>query len=427
MKADRGHAPDLRVPSSTSTPKLDASRWPLLLKNYDKLHVRTGHYTPIPSGSTPLKRSLQDYLSYGCINLDKPVNPSSHEVVAWVKRLLRVEKTGHSGTLDPKVSGNLIVCINRATRLVKSQQSAGKEYVCVVRFHAPVPGGRDRVARALEALTGALFQRPPVVSAVKRQLRVRTVDQSKLLQYDEENRLCVFWVSVEAGTYVRTLCVHLGLELGVGAHMQELRRVRSGHLGEKDNLTSMHDVMDAQWLMDNQADDAYLRHIVMPLEKLLIGHKRCVVKDSAVNALCYGAKLMIPGLLRYEEGIEVGTPVVLMTTKGEAIAVAASLMTSSMMETCDHGSVAKISRVIMDRDLYPRRWGLGPFAQQKKKLIASGHLNTRGQPTENTPEEYLRAMKQERSDGVQRKRSRVMSPSENKDEKMVESVDEEAA
>lgn len=59
------------------------------------------------------------------INLDKPANPSSHEVVAWVKRILKVEKTGHSGTLDPKVTGCLIICIDRATRLVKSQQSAG--------------------------------------------------------------------------------------------------------------------------------------------------------------------------------------------------------------------------------------------------------------------------------------------------------------
>ena len=62
----------------------------------------------------------------GFINLDKPANPSSHEVVAWIKRILRVEKTGHSGTLDPKVTGCLIVCIDRATRLVKSQQGAGK-------------------------------------------------------------------------------------------------------------------------------------------------------------------------------------------------------------------------------------------------------------------------------------------------------------
>ena len=74
-------------------------------------------------------------MSYGCINLDKPANPSSHEVVAWIRRILRVEKTGHSGTLDPKVTGCLIVCVDRATRLVKSQQSAGKEYVAIARLH----------------------------------------------------------------------------------------------------------------------------------------------------------------------------------------------------------------------------------------------------------------------------------------------------
>lgn len=112
---------------------LDTSKWPLLLKNYDKLNVRTGHYTPIPAGHTPLRRPLQDYISYGCINLDKPANPSSHEVVAWIRRMLRCQKTGHSGTLDPKVTGNLVVCVDRATRLVKAQQSAGKEYVCIAR------------------------------------------------------------------------------------------------------------------------------------------------------------------------------------------------------------------------------------------------------------------------------------------------------
>jgi H/ACA ribonucleoprotein complex subunit 4 len=149
---------EFAIPVLPATPKLDTSKWPLLLKNYDKLHVRTGHYTPIPSGNTPLKRPLKEYISYGCINLDKPSNPSSHEVVAWIKRLLRVEKTGHSGTLDPKVTGNLIVCIDRATRLVKAQQSAGKEYVCIARFHSTVEGGKKKVAAALEKLTGPLFQ-----------------------------------------------------------------------------------------------------------------------------------------------------------------------------------------------------------------------------------------------------------------------------
>ncbi|KAL4450610.1 hypothetical protein ABPG77_000966 [Micractinium sp. CCAP 211/92] len=380
------------IKPENATPPLDTSSWPLLLKNYSSLNVRSGHYTPIPSGHTPLRRPLQEYVRYGVINLDKPSNPSSHEVVAWIKRILRVEKTGHSGTLDPKVTGNLIVCVDRATRLVKSQQGAGKEYVCVARLHSKVEGGAAKVARAIETLTGALFQRPPLISAVKRQLRIRTIYQSKLIEYDDERNLAVFWVSCEAGTYVRTLCVHLGLLLGVGGHMQELRRVRSGIMGEKDNMTTMHDVLDAQWLFDNLNDEAYLRRVIMPLETLLTNYKRIVVKDSAVNALCYGAKLMIPGLLRYENGIEIDEEVVLMTTKGEAIAVGIAQMTTSIMSTCDHGCVAKVKRVIMERDTYPRRWGLGPMAQKKKQLIAAGKLDKHGRPNESTPQEYLRAL-----------------------------------
>lgn len=395
---------DFAIQPQSTTPALDTSKWPLLLKHYDKMNVRTGHYTPIPSGFTPLKRPLADYIRYGVINLDKPSNPSSHEVVAWIRRILRVEKTGHSGTLDPKVTGNLIVCVERATRLVKSQQGAGKEYVCIARMHSAVPGGQAKVARALETLTGALFQRPPLISAVKRQLRIRTIYQSKLIEYDEERHLCVFWVSCEAGTYIRTLCVHLGLLLGTGAHMQvgielhfaltmilqascvvspyqslvlsapccrqlvcmpafvqsvhctspvatavsekilqasalhpyrldawlchhiqhvscipdaaqfrnaymtvlqELRRVRSGIMGERDNMVTMHDILDAQWTFDNYKDESYLRRAIMPLERVLTNYKRLVVKDSAVNAICYGAKFMIPGLLRFENGIEV--------------------------------------------------------------------------------------------------------------------------
>jgi predicted rRNA pseudouridine synthase len=289
--------------------------------------------------------------------------------------MLRVEKTGHSGTLDPKVTGCLIVCIDRATRLVKSQQGAGKEYVCVIRLHDKLPGGEAQFARALETLTGALFQRPPLISAVKRQLRIRTIHESKLYEFDNDRHLAVFWVSCEAGTYIRTLCVHLGLLLGVGAHMQELRRVRSGAMDEKDGMVTLHDVLDAQWMMDNNRDESYLRKVISPLESLLTTYKRIVVKDSAVNAVCYGAKLMIPGLLRFEAGIEVHEEVVLMTTKGEAIALGIAQMSTVELSTCDHGVVAKVKRCIMERDLYPRRWGMGPVALEKKKMKTDGKLD----------------------------------------------------
>ncbi|KAG6643162.1 hypothetical protein CIPAW_09G191400 [Carya illinoinensis] len=327
---------DFMIKPQSFTPSIDTSQWPILLKNYDRLNVRTGHYTPLPSGYSPLKRPLEQYI-----------------------------------------------------RLVKSQQGAGKEYVCIARLHSAVPDV-SKVARALETLTGAVFQRPPLISAVKRQLRIRTIYESKLLEYDADKHLVVFWISCEAGTYVRTMCVHLGLILGVGGHMQELRRVRSGILGEKDNMVTMHDVLDAQWIYDNYRDETYLRRVIMPLEVILTSYKRLVVKDSAVNAICYGAKLMIPGLLRFENDIEVGEELVLMTTKGEAIALGIAEMTTAVMATCDHGVVARIKRVVMDRDMYPRKWGLGPRASMKKKLIADGKLDKHGKPNDNTPQEWMR-------------------------------------
>nr|CAG4634830.1 EOG090X07JL [Alona affinis] len=373
--------------SDKPVPKLDCSQWPLLLKNFDKLNIRTNHYTPLPSGCSPLKRHMKEYIHGGFINLDKPSNPSSHEVVAWVKRILRCEKTGHSGTLDPKVTGCLIVCIDRATRLVKSQQGAGKEYVAIFKLHSAVDDV-NKVSRALEKLTGALFQRPPLISAVKRQLRVRTVYESKFIEYDEARNMGIYWVSCEAGTYVRTHCVHLGLVLGVGAQMAELRRVRSG-IQSEEGLVTMHDVMDAQWLYDNHKDETYLRRVVKPLEALMTSHKRIIMKDSAVNAVCYGAKIMLPGVLRYESGIELNEEIVIVTTKGEAVALAIALMTTTTMASCDHGIVAKIKRVVMERDTYPRKWGLGPKASMKKSMIKQGLLDQYGKPNEKTPKDWL--------------------------------------
>jgi H/ACA ribonucleoprotein complex subunit 4 len=152
-------------------------------------------------------------------------------------------------------------------------------------------------------------------------------------------------------------------------------------MDETKDLVTLHDVLDAQWLHDNNRDEAYLRKVIAPLESLLMSYKRIVVKDSSVNAICYGAKLMLPGLLRFEKGIEIHEEVVLMTTKGEAIALAYAQMSAVEMSSCDHGVVAKIKRVIMERDLYPRRWGMGPVATEKKKMKEAGTLDVSDQHT----------------------------------------------
>lgn len=237
-------------------------------------------------------------------------------------------------------------------------------------------------------MTGACFQRPPLISAVKKELRVRTVYESKLIEYDEKRDMAIFWVSCEAGTYVRTLCVHLGYLLGCGAHMQELRRCRSGSLKEDATMVTMHDIKDAQWHFEQYGKEDYLRRVIMPLEILLVGMPRIVVKDTSVNAVCYGAQLMLPGVLRYESNIEVGSECVLITTKGEAIALAIAQMTTSTIATCDHGIVARTKRVIMDRDVYDKKWKLGPFAKKKEDLKKEGKLDKFGRVVDSTPEAW---------------------------------------
>ena len=98
---------------------------------------------------------------------------------------------------------------------------------------------------------------------------------------------------------------------------------------------------------------------------------------------------MLPGVLRYEDGIEVDQEIVVCTTKGEAICLAIAQMTTAVMATCDHGVVAKIKRVIMERDVYPRKWGMGPKASLKKAMIKAGLLDEYGKPNEKTPDSYI--------------------------------------
>lgn len=379
-----------------------SSEWPLLLKNYDELNIKTSHYTPIPSGSTPNSRPIKTYLNYGVINVDKPANPSSHEVVAWIKRILELEKTGHSGTLDPKVTGCLLVCLNRATRLAKSQQSAGKTYVCIFKLHKEFED-MEKIRNALNDLTGMIFQKPPAISAVKKQLRIRSIYNIDLFEFDKDTRMGLFSVDCESGTYIRTLCVHLGLLLGTEASMEELRRVKTGDISESDKLFTMHDILDAMHLYKTRNDESYLRAVVQPMESLLVGMPRIVVKDSTVNSLCFGAKLLVPGVLRYSSYLELNKECVIMTVKGEAIAVGIALMTASEIHSCEHGVVAKLKRVLMDKDVYPRKWGLGPRALRKKKLKELGLLDPKGRPNEKTPADWIEYYVDEKNNNIVKK------------------------
>jgi H/ACA ribonucleoprotein complex subunit 4 len=314
-----------------------------------RLIVKAEEETNPGYGSRPEDRPLEEHMRFGIINLDKPSGPSSHEVTAWLKRLLNLVRAGRG---NPKVTGVLPHAINDATKIVQALLLAGKEYVCVMKLHSQVP--QEKVQKVLDEFQGPIYQRPPVRSAVKRKLRTRTIYYIDLLEMDERNVL--FRVGCEAGTYIRKLCYDIGEVLGCGAHMQELRRTRVGPFTEDDTLVTLHDIsyLFSRW--QETKDEKILRKFVSPMEKALQLLPKIHVRDSAVDALCHGAHLTAPGVLSFDSEIKTGDTIAVFTQKGEAITIAKAVVSSEKILSMDHGFVAKTKRVLMPRGIYPKKW-----------------------------------------------------------------------
>lgn len=317
-----------------------------------------------PYGKRPAERTVDELLNASIINLDKPPGPTSHEVVAWIRRMLGVKRTGHGGTLDPGATGVLPVGVGAGTKVLQALLSAGKEYVCVMRLHGDV--SEDRIRKIIDEFVGDLYQRPPVKSAVRRRLRIRTVYYMNFIEADGRN--VVFRVGTSAGTYIRKLCHDMGLALGVGAHMVELRRTKVGGYGE-DSAVSLHDVADALHFWKEQGIEGPIRNVLSTVESATVHLPKIIIRDSAVAAVTYGADLAVPGILEVQEGIKQGDLVAIMTKKGELVALAKALMNSEAMVGERSGYAADIERVIMDQGVYPPMW---------KKKQGAGELESEG-------------------------------------------------
>jgi H/ACA ribonucleoprotein complex subunit 4 len=302
-------------------------------------------------GWPPTSRPLTEMLEYGLIPLDKPRGPTSHEVVAWTKKLVGVEKAGHSGTLDPPVSGLLPIGLGQSTRALSLLLLFPKEYRGVMRLHSSVP--RKQLDGVVHEFTAEIFQRPPQRSSVSRQTRSRTIHELELTE--SSGNLFMFRVLCQSGTYIRKLVYDIGEVLGVGATMVELRRTKVGPLGEQRGLVTLHQLNDAMYRLKT-GDEAPLRRLVLPIEDSLGDIGKVVLRDSAVDAICHGARLGIPGVLSISEGIKKGDNVALLSSKKELVAIGKALMSSDEVRNTNHGLAFTTERVVMKAGTYPRMW-----------------------------------------------------------------------
>jgi len=283
----------------------------------------------------PGDRSADELLEFGVVNLDKPPGPSAHQVAAWVRDMAGVERAAHAGTLDPKVTGCLPMLLGDATRIAQVFDDSVKEYVSVLELHGPAPADLEATAAEFE---GKIYQKPPKKSAVVRRLRVREIYDLDVLEVEE--RRALLRIRCESGTYIRKLCHDIGLALGTGAHMGDLRRVGTEPFDDTD-LVNLQEFADAlAWAEEGDTDP--LAAVVQPAERVLVDLPRVTIAESAACEVAEGAPVYAPGVLEVEDAEE-GELVACYTPDGAAVCLG-YLVGDPEAES---GTVVELERVLV--------------------------------------------------------------------------------
>ena len=312
-----------------------------------KILIRKEAETDYKFGCSPEERKTEEIINYGIVNIDKPKGPTSHQVSDFVQKILNINKAGHSGTLDPAVTGVLPVALGRGTRIVQALLTAGKEYVAIMHLHKEVE--EEKLKETIQNhFIGKIEQLPPIKSSVKRQLRTRTVYYLDILEIDGKDVL--FKVGTEAGTYIRKLIHDIGKKLGTGAHMAELRRTKAGPF-EESTLFTLHELTDAYYFWKEEGNENFIRKAIQPVENGVKHLPKILVFDTTVESICHGVDLKVPGISELNNEINHNGIVAIMTLKDELIALGTAQMNSKEM-LGEKGLAVKTEKVFMKPGVY---------------------------------------------------------------------------
>ncbi|MCY3411411.1 MAG: RNA-guided pseudouridylation complex pseudouridine synthase subunit Cbf5 [Candidatus Heimdallarchaeota archaeon] len=297
-------------------------------------------------GTNPEDRELSKYIEYGFINLDKPAGPTSHEVVSIVKNILSINKAGHSGTLDPQVTGVLPIGINKSTRVLSTLLQSPKTYICTMNCSRAL--NQTEISTMISNFTGEIYQVPPKESNVVKKLRKRTIYSIDLLDKKSEDLLLK--ISCQAGTYIRTLCIDMGKSIGVVSFMKELRRIRTGPFDES-SLVSLHNIFDA-WndYLENK-DERAIRKVIIPVENAVKHLPVVFIRENAVGYVCHGVDLKPPAVIAYSE-FNRGEMVAIKSPKKELVAIGIAKDHSSAIKENKTEAIIHPSKILLTTEDY---------------------------------------------------------------------------
>ena len=315
--------------------------------------IKSDEETDERFGKRPEDRTIDESIPLSVIIVDKHSGPTSSQITQWTKEILSIGKAGHTGTLDPAVTGVLPVALGDSVKAMPLLVGLKKEYVGVMHLHNEVD--EATLKRTSLNFIGKIMQLVPKRAAVARRVREREIFYFDIVEMD--GRDVLFRAGVEAGTYIRKLVHDLGQSLGTGAHMSELRRTKVGKFEEKDSY-SLVEIKDAYEFW-KQGDGSQLKRMLIPIEHAISESKKLFVKNSAVEAICNGSPVYPAGITRIQDDLIAGEDVGIFTQKEELIAIGIAKMDAEKMNKAKKGVAVRTDRVIMPKGIYPRGWKEG--------------------------------------------------------------------
>jgi len=302
-----------------------------------------------------MKKSLREQLSRGILLINKQAGRTSHDEVAIIKRALRhmgiKEKVGHSGTLDPKVTGLLVVGIGKGTRVLEYMLLSEKRYVGEIVFHQKIT--EEQLESAIKNFTGTIEQLPPVKSSVKRQLRKRDIYHIAIKSFNPDKKTAILECAVERGTYIRKLFHDMGEYIGIRAHMGDLHRIQVGPFTEQDGMITS----DAFETISNntQSLNPFLRYKALrQLEKTLvpieqsIQHLPYVILHPTVDQyLSAGQDVFVPGIQSVSDDVVLHETIMVLNQQKKLIVIGKALMTKEEMRTKKKGIAIEVHKVLV--------------------------------------------------------------------------------
>ena len=248
---------------------------------------------------------------FGFLNVYKPVGMTSHDVVAYFRKLLKIKQIGHTGTLDPFAEGVLPICIGKATRLIEFLPD-DKAYVAFVQFGKSTETydtegnvtfesdkkiGKEEILSVLNCFEGEIEQTPPIYSAIKvagkklyeyaregKQVEIQsrkvTIHKIELNQFDYENQIAQIYIECSKGTYIRSIANDLGEKLGCGGHLCQLIRTKAGKFNIDNSIK----------MIDFKSSDDVNNNLICPLNALDL--PTYILNDSENKKISHGQFLL---------------------------------------------------------------------------------------------------------------------------------------